>query len=61
MTLIVRKEFANLPTGSSSGLVPTYIGPSENFEVPVNRQALFAVPIWNDGALIIDGVLAAVD
>lgn len=46
---------------SGAAMVPTYIGPTETFTVPENRQALFTVPIDNEGILDIDGVLEEVD
>lgn len=33
------------------GMTPTYIGPTETFTVPDNRQALFAMTIDNEGAI----------
>lgn len=48
------------PSGPG-GFVPTYIAPAETFVVPVDRQALYAVPVVVDGALIINGVLVGVD
>lgn len=36
-----------------SGFVPTYIGPTETFTVPANRQAPYALPIVNDGLIAI--------
>lgn len=49
------------PSLTIGGMVPTHILPTESFTVPVRRQALFTVPIDNEGVLIIDGVLEAVD
>lgn len=46
---------------ASGGMVPTYIAPTEVFTVPVNRQALFAMLIENDGTLIVDGYLVEVN
>lgn len=36
-----------------SGFAPTYIGPTETFTVPANRQAPYALPIVNDGLIVI--------
>jgi hypothetical protein len=47
--------------GLPGGFVPTYVLPGETFTVPENRQALYALPIVNDGVFIIDGNLVAVD
>lgn len=47
--------------GGVGSMVPTYIGPSETFTVPADRQAFFAVAIENDGALVVDGALIEVD
>ena len=47
--------------GTLSAFVPTYISPGETFTVPVNRQAAYALPIINDGVMIIDGNLVMVD
>lgn len=35
----------------SGGFVPTYIGPTETFTVPANRQALYAMTIDNEGLI----------
>lgn len=40
--------------------VPTYIAAGETFFVPANKQALYALPIVVDGALVIDGTLVEV-
>lgn len=48
-------------TESQGGFVPTYIGPTETFTVPENKQALYAVPIENDGVIVVDGALVEVD
>lgn len=45
----------------SDGMVPTYIGPTETFTVPANKQALYALPIVNDGSLVVTGDLVMVD
>ncbi len=34
-------------------MAPTYIGPTETFTVPDNRQALYTIPIVNDGTIAI--------
>lgn len=46
---------------SGGAMVPTYIDPAETFTVPANRQALFTVPIDNEGILDVDGVLEEVN
>ena len=46
---------------SPQAFVPTYIFPGETFTVPEFRQALYALPIVNDGVLITDGNIVAVD
>jgi hypothetical protein len=46
---------------AAGGMVPTYIGPTETFTVPANRQALFATTIDNEGILDLEGVLIGVD
>ena len=48
-------------TSASGAMVPTYLGPTETFTVPENRQALFAQLIDNEGTLILDGTLIGVD
>jgi len=60
MALVVRKRFATIPAGSAA-FVPTYIGPTETFTVPENRQALKAMAIDNEGTLTVDGFLIEVD
>ena len=42
------------------GFVPYYIGVTETFTVPVNKQALFSIPIVNDGTIVVDGYLVGV-
>jgi hypothetical protein len=42
------------------GMVPTFIDVGEIFTVPVNRQALYTLPIINDGSLIVTGDLIEV-
>jgi hypothetical protein len=49
------------PSLTIGGMVPTHILSGESFTVPVRRQALFTVPIDNEGVLLVDGVLEAVD
>lgn len=49
------------PSLTIGGMVPTHILSGESFTVPVRRQALFTVPIDNEGILLVDGVLEAVD
>ena len=44
----------------NSGFVPYYIPVSTTFTVPLNRQALFSIPIINDGTIIVDGYLVGV-
>jgi hypothetical protein len=45
----------------ANGMVPYYIAPSEIFNVPIYKQALFAMNIDNEGFLVIDGFLIEVD
>lgn len=49
------------PLPSSGGFTPTYIGPSETFTVPANRQAFYVMDIDNEGTLNIEGFLIQVD
>jgi hypothetical protein len=49
------------PSLTIGGMVPTHILSGESFTVPVRRQALFTVAIDNEGILLVDGVLEAVD
>jgi hypothetical protein len=44
----------------TTGFVPTYIGPSETFTVPANRQALYAMTIDCEGILDVEGFLLEV-
>lgn len=44
-----------------NGMVPYYIAPTEKFNVPIYKQALFAMNIDNEGILEIDGFLIEVD
>lgn len=64
-TNITVDEFGHVTAASSGtsggGFVPTLIPAGETFIVPTNKQALYAVPVIADGALIIDGVLVGVD
>jgi hypothetical protein len=46
---------------SSGGFVPTYIAPTQTFEIPANRQALFAANIDNEGIIDAVGLLIEVD
>lgn len=46
---------------AGGGFTPTYIGPAETFTVPANRQALYAMPIDNEGILDVVGFLIEVD
>lgn len=48
-------------TDLGAGMVPTFIAAGETFTVPTNRQALYAMPIDNEGILIVDGFLINVD
>lgn len=38
-------------------LIPTRIEEGESFVIPTDTQALYAMPILNDGTMILDGVL----
>lgn len=54
-------EAAQRPPGSGGdSFVPTHIAAGETFTVPVNKQALYALPIVVDGTLVIDGTLVEV-
>lgn len=44
-----------------NGMVPYYIAPTESFNIPEYKQALFAMNIDNEGILEIDGFLIEVD
>ena len=50
----------HVTVGGGSGAVPTLIAASETYTVAANTQALFALPIELDGALVIDGALVEV-
>lgn len=43
-----------------AGMVPTFIAADDTFIVPADHQALFTVPIDNEGTLDVEGVLVAV-
>lgn len=51
------------PAGApgANGMVPYYIGPSETFQVPLFKQALFSMNIDAEGILDIEGFLIEVD
>jgi len=51
---------SNASWSSNAGFVPYYIPVSTTFTVPLYKQALFGVPIINDGTLIVDGFLIGV-
>ena len=42
-----------IASGSGGGFVPTYIAPGETFLIPDNRQAVFGMPIINEGSIVI--------
>lgn len=46
---------------TSTSFVPYFIASGETFSVPINKQALFAMTIDNEGILDIDGFLIQVD
>lgn len=48
-------------SGESGGFVPYFIPAGEEFTVPANKQALWAVPLDIEGSIVIDGVLVEVD
>jgi hypothetical protein len=51
-------------SSTSSGFAtytPIIIAAGETFTVPTNTQMLYAIPIQNDGTLIVDGELVEVD
>lgn len=39
--------------GGTASMVPTYIAPGQTYQVPANRQALYTIPIINDGTIAI--------
>jgi hypothetical protein len=41
--------------------IPYFIGPTETFSIPINKQGLFSMNIDNEGILIVDGFLIEVD
>ena len=47
-------------SNSSDAFIPYYIGPGETFVIPVNKQAVFAMNIDNEGILMVDGFLIEV-
>jgi hypothetical protein len=51
----------NASDASSDAFVPVFLAAGETFTVPENKQALFAMPIDNEGTLIVDGYLVWVD
>jgi hypothetical protein len=51
---------SNASWSSDVGFVPYYIPVAVTFTVPINKQALFSIPIINDGTMIIDGYLVGV-
>ena len=48
-------------SASGGGMVPYYIPPTVEFEVPLNKQGLFSEPIEVDGILTVNGLLIGVD
>lgn len=46
---------------SPGGMVPYFIASADTFTVPLDYQALYAIPIDVDGTLAINGILAEVD
>lgn len=47
--------------GGTDAFIPYFIGPTEIFTIPVNKQGLFTMNIDNEGILVIDGFLIEVD
>lgn len=54
---IVYPPIASPSVSASGGMTPTYIGPTETFTIPTNRQALKAmtIVIAAGGSLVIQG------
>lgn len=44
----------------ANGMVPTFIAVGDTFTVPVYKQALFTLPIDNEGTMVISGDLVEV-
>jgi hypothetical protein len=47
-------------SGAADGMVPYLIPTGQTFTVPINKQALKAMPITVDGTLVVDGFLLEV-
>lgn len=47
-------------TGVVDAFVPYYIPLGQTWTVPVNKQALYRLPIMNDGTMLINGFLVEV-
>lgn len=58
---VLRGDGTYGPGGPTNAMVPTFIASSETFTVPADRQALFAMPIDNEGVLDVEGFLVEVD
>jgi hypothetical protein len=50
----------NASWSDNTGFVPYYVPVSTTFTVPLYKQALFSIPIINDGTIIVDGYLVGV-
>lgn len=46
--------------GSGDGMMPFFIQPTETYHIPQYKQGLYTLPIDNEGAFIIDGILVEV-
>ena len=54
------KQISTTGAGSSS-FVPYFIPAVDTFTVPLNQQALWTIPIDNEGIIDIEGILVSVD
>jgi len=57
---VLSTDGSNTSWVDNEGFVPYYIPVSTTFTVPLYKQALFSIPIINDGTIIVDGYLVGV-
>lgn len=57
---VLTTDGSNASWSSDEGFVPYYIPTLTTFTVPLYKQALFSIPIINDGTIIVDGYLVGV-